>query len=264
MKTILILLTGIISNTVGFLAQITKPNLIVQKVIKIYAKFYRVNLEEASKPLSEYRSMQEFFSRDLVTGIRPLHDNLIVPVDATLRDIGQVSPSQTIEHIKGRSYTLNDLLQDDLLAKKFIQGSYANFYLSPKDYHHIHSPCSGKIIQTTHIPGALLPVNNFTFNKVPKLFAINERVITYIESEYGLIAVVMVGALNVGKILVQYDKDFVCKKTNHAEKRNYNFDVTVGDKIGSFLLGSSVVVLFEKSREFSGVIPREVRLGEKL
>jgi phosphatidylserine decarboxylase len=156
------------------------------------------------------------------------------------------------------------------LAQKCQNGSFINLYLSPRDYHHVHAPCSMRIIRRVHIPGALWPVNNWALSRVPLLFQKNERVVLEFESEFGAGALVMVGALNVGSMRLEFDN----LSTNHplswtrsVETVSYSPPVAieVGARLGSFLLGSSVLVFFaEKQRFEQRNVGSAVRLGTTL
>jgi phosphatidylserine decarboxylase len=203
--------------------------------------------------------------------LRPIEPGFISPVDGRLRLFESVPEGGVLTQCKGKSYTTADLLDDKELAKRFIGGSSFNFYLSPTDAHHIFSPCDGAIALTRHIPGKLWPVNNWALNSVQGLFAVNERVVTIIEASDELIAVVMVGATNVGRIQTHYTE----LVTNTAPWRHNKSSVihhspavkvAKGEKIGTFHMGSSVIVLTQKQRHpLEAFLPDQVvRYGESL
>jgi len=153
-----------------------------------------------------------------------------------------------LEQVKGQYYSLDGLLGGDPLAERFRHGIAFNFYLSPPDYHHIHAPLSGRIIKSRYVPGRLWPVNDWALANVPSLFCENERLITFLETDSGLVAVVMVGAFNVGRISTDYDSWL----TNSGKRpnelvREYKDPQRIerGARLGSFHMGSSVVLLME-------------------
>ena len=214
----------------------------------VFTRLYKIDLSESELQLSEYKSLNKFFIRNLKLGARPLGKDPLVPVDGYLRNCGIIKNS-TLVQIKGIEYSLAQLLPNTEYNTKFDGGSYFAFYLAPHNYHHIHSPVSGKIISTNYVPGSLFPVTNYSVESVPGIFAVNERVITYINSEFGLCAVVMVGATNVGKISLSYH-DLVTNQNCGHKIQTFNHNdlpVKAGDRIGTFNLGSSVVLVFEKS-----------------
>jgi phosphatidylserine decarboxylase len=172
--------------------------------------------------------------------------------------------------VKGLEFSPVELLGGDELAARFQAGAVLNFYLAPPDYHHIHSPVSGRIVKSRYVPGDLWPVNDWALKSIPRLFCKNERVVTFIESPHGLVAVVMVGALNVGRISVTYDSWLTNSGNLPTQlERTYVAEIPVqlGQKLGTFHMGSSVLVLIEKVPAW---FPEEakqfgkVRYGESL
>ena len=234
----------------GRLVHAPLPPFLSRRLVHLFAKSYQIDVDAAGKPLHEYPSVGHFFIRDLREGLRPVESDLVSPVDGTLRGFGQVVDGR-IEQVKGKTYTLRRFLGEDANAARFDGGTYFNLYLSPQDYHHVHSPVGGKIVRSVHVPGKLWPVNDWSLANVEELFSINERVITFIESRYGLVAVVMIGATNVGKISVVYDS-FISNMagTPRTVIRDYQSPIEIhpGDRLGTFHMGSSVVVLLEPSR----------------
>ena len=243
-------ITESISHFIGKLAEIKPWPTINSIVINTYIKKYKVDLTEVKEPLSSFKSMQEFFIRDLKDGVRPVskESHFVAPADSVLREFGNIDERLQLENVKGKPYKIEELIQDDFLAKRFSKGSFFNFYLSPRHYHHVHSPCTGRVVSIKHIPGMLLPVNDWFFKKVPFLFTINERVIFEIESNLSKVLVIMVGAFNVGKIKVD------------AVKIPYT--VKAGERLGTFMLGSSVVLLCENKVQCGIEAGSEVKYGE--
>lgn len=238
-----------LSRLMGRLVHARLPRPVARRLVRWFANTYQIDVDEAGKPLHDYPSIGHFFIRDLGEGLRPVESDLVSPVDGTLRNFGAVENGK-LEQVKGKTYTLARFLGDEANASRYENGSYFNFYLSPQDYHHIHSPVSGSIVRSVHIPGKLWPVNDWSLANVEELFSINERVITYIDSAFGLVAVVMIGATNVGKISVVYDS-FISNAADvdRTVARDYDqIRIEAGARLGTFHMGSSVVVLFEPGR----------------
>ncbi len=236
-----------LSRFVGRLVHTRLPRPIARRLVGWFAKTYQIDVDAAENELHHYPSIGHFFTRGLREGLRPIESDLVSPVDGTLRSYGAVEQGR-LEQIKGKTYTVARFLGDEAAAARYENGAFFNLYLSPQDYHHVHSPVSGKIVRSIHIPGKLWPVNDWSMANVNELFSINERVVTYIDSAYGFMAVVMIGATNVGKISVVYDT-FI-SNTSGTDKnvtRNYDppIDIAAGDRLGTFHMGSSVVMLVE-------------------
>lgn len=239
-----------LSRIVGRLVHTRLPKPIARSLVHWFARTYQIDTDAAGKPLHEYPSIGHFFIRDLREGLRPIESDFVSPVDGTLRNFGVVKNGR-LEQIKEKTYTLARFLGDDANWKRYENGVFFNLYLSPQDYHHIHSPVGGKIVRSVHIPGRLWPVNDWSLENVEELFSINERVVTYIDSPLGLVAVVMIGATNVGKISVVYDSFISNAATvNRIVARDYDppIDIDAGARLGTFHMGSSVVVLLEPGR----------------
>lgn len=238
-----------LSRAIGRLVHARLPRPIARRVVSWFANTYQIDVDAAGKQIHEYPSIGHFFTRDLAEGLRPIESDFVSPVDGTLRNFGTISGGR-IEQVKGKTYTLARFVGDDF-ATRYENGTFFNLYLSPQDYHHVHSPVSGQIVRSVHIPGKLWPVNDWSLANVNELFSINERVITYVECELGLVAVVMIGATNVGKISVVYDS-FISNAAGVDTTVTRNYDkpiaITAGDRLGTFHMGSSVVILVEPGR----------------
>lgn len=239
-----------LSRLVGRLVHMPLPRPVARKLVQVFAKAYAIDVDVAEQPLDHYRSIGHFFTRDLREGLRPIEGDFVSPVDGTLRDFGPIAGGR-LEQIKGKTYTVSRFLGDDQYAKRYDGGAFFNLYLSPQDYHHVHAPVSGRIVRSVHIPGKLWPVNDWSLANVNELFAVNERVVTYIDCAYGLMAVVMIGATNVGKISVVFDS-FISNSglVNETIARDYDppIDIEAGARLGTFHMGSSVVMLVEPGR----------------
>ena len=254
-----------LSWLVGTLVHLPLPRPLATRLIRRFARAFDIDTEAASRPLESYRSIGEFFTRDLREGLRPVGPEPVSPVDGKLRDRGPVVDGRIVQ-VKGRTYPLVKFLGEDADASRFEGGFYFNLYLSPRDYHHIHSPVSGEVVRCTHIPGKLWPVNDWSIGAIENLFAVNERVVVWIRTErFGLVAVAMIGATNVGKITVTFD-DIVsnARRTKDPMVRDYRSPkpVSAGDRLGTFHMGSSVVVLFEPGRVEESAVA--VRAGDAL
>jgi phosphatidylserine decarboxylase len=272
---------GALSRTFGALADIRLPRPLRRPVLGSFARAVGADLDEAEKPLHAYESLNQFFTRRLRPGARrfPADDGVAAsPVDGTLGQLGRIRGGHMLQ-AKGRRYSAASLLQDDAEAERFAEGAFLTLYLSPRDYHHIHAPTGGAVHAATHVPGVLLPVNASAVAHVPGLFARNERLICYIDGPLGRMAVVAVGAYNVGRISAAWDPAWNAPPgasswvTNRrglaAETRRYRPRVRLrqGDDLMTFHLGSTVVLLFETGRvqPEPGLCPgAPVRLGEVL
>ena len=239
-----------ISRAIGRLVHTRLPRPISRRLVRWFADTYRIDVDAAGKPLSDYPSIGHFFIRDLAEGLRPIEGDFVSPVDGVLRNFGIIENGR-IEQVKGKTYTLARFLADEANSARYENGAFFNFYLSPQDYHHVHSPVGGGIVRSVHIPGKLWPVNDWSLANIDELFSINERVITFVDGDLGRVAVVMIGATNVGKISVTYDS-FISNSANVDRNvaRDYSpaFPITAGDRLGTFHMGSSVVVLIEPGR----------------
>lgn len=239
-----------LSRIVGRLAHVRLPRPLARRLVRWFADSYRIDVSAASRSLEEYASVGEFFVRDLKEGLRPIEGDLVSPVDGKIRGFGRVEQGR-LEQIKGKTYTLSRFLGEEGVAAPYQNGIFFNLYLSPQDYHHVHSPVAGTIIGSAHIPGKLWPVNDWSLHNIDELFSVNERVITWIESELGRVAVVMVGATNVGSMSVTYDS-FITNAFGPAKTAVSEYappiPVQAGERLGTFHMGSSVVVLLEPDR----------------
>lgn len=238
-----------LSRFVGRLVHMRLPAPVARRLVRWFSNTYQIDVDAADRELHHYPSIGHFFTRDLREGLRPVEGDFVSPVDGVLRNFGTITDGR-IEQVKGKTYTLARFLGDENAAR-YENGTFFNMYLSPQDYHHIHSPVGGKIVKSVHIPGKLWPVNDWSLAHIEELFSINERVVTYIECRLGLVAVVMIGATNVGKISVVYDS-FISNAANTKDTvaRRYDpgIDITPGARLGTFHMGSSVVVLVEPGR----------------
>lgn len=239
--------------------------------VRRFAARYEVVVEDAEKPIEDYVSVLDFFTRRLKPGARPIDGSpeaLVSPVDGAYLVGGDVGEGRLYQ-AKGRDYTLSALLAEEGAEATFRDGSYITLYLAPRDYHRIHSPVDGVITGYTSVPGALFPVNPAAVAHVHELFARNERLITHIDSEaFGRVDVVKVGATNVGHITLSYD-DAVSTNTGQDTIVRHRYDEPIpiarGGEVGVFEMGSTVILVTERPVEFQ---PMErthpVRMGTRI
>ncbi len=237
-----------LSRLVGRLADLRVPRALLRPLLRAYVRLYRVDLAEAAEPLEAYATFNAFFTRRLKSGLRPLPaeaGTLVSPSDSRLTSIGPVPADGRLEQVKGRTYALGELLGSDDEADRFRGGRQATLYLSPGMYHRVHSPVDGRVRAWTYLPGRLFPVNAPSVRVVDRLFVRNERVAIFFEGDvFGDVAVVMVGAANVGRMTLA----FAPLVTNAgAEGGTFRPSQEIrssrGDELGAFNLGSTVVLL---------------------
>lgn len=269
------LLRFVPKNTVSFLAgriaACPIPLCFRRMLFGWFARRYGAHLDEAEKDINDYRSFAELFIRNLRQGARPIGSGIVSPVDGLLQDHGRIERDRILQ-VKGRDYSVFDLLQDRGLSQSFLGGYFITLYLAPGNYHHIHAPVDGTITEMLHIGGTLWPVNNWSVNNIEGVFVRNERVITVISSDCGKVAVVKVGAFNVGSISLDYDELRTNQNPLHGcgliAHRRYELAKPIlrGMRIGTFNLGSTVVLLFEPDRFVPGsrCVAGPVALGESL
>ena len=218
-------------------------------LIRRFIARYGVDMSEAANPdIASYASFNDFFTRALRPGARPLSKaDLICPVDGAVSQFGAIDSDQIFQ-AKGHHYSTTALLGGDAaLAAQFQNGHFATIYLSPRDYHRIHMPCHGQLRRTVHVPGALFSVNPTTARGVPGLFARNERVVCVFDSARGPFVMVLVGATIVGSMATVWHGVVNPPRTGTLRSWDYAGKPPVklrqGDEMGRFLLGSTIVLL---------------------
>ncbi|NLV67817.1 MAG: phosphatidylserine decarboxylase [Spirochaetes bacterium] len=262
---------GLISRIFGIIALIPLPAFLIDRIISWYIKKYGVNIEEAVIPANGFKNLNRFFTRELKDGVRKISkgkNDIVATTDSRVDQFGKLK-KDTIIQAKGVDYSVRDLIPSKM-AEKFIDGHFITLYLSPGDYHRIHTPVTGEIRGFFSIPGKLFTVQEFMVKGMKGLFAVNERLITYISTKKGDVAVCKIGAMNVGKISLSYDSAV----TNGFFRRRREFfyeagkapSVKKGDEIGIFNLGSTVIILFAKGMiRFDRLrAGQKVRVGEKI
>ncbi len=218
-------------------------------IINRFVRRYNVNMAEAANPdTASYKSFNEFFTRPLKAGARPLASaDFVSPVDGAISQCGPIAGDQVFQ-AKGHSYSTRTLVGGDTaLASQFQDGEFATLYLSPRDYHRIHMPCAGRLTRMIYVPGDLFSVNPTTARGVPGLFARNERVVCVFEGEAGPFVMVLVGATIVGSMATVWHGVINPPRPGTVREWTYemgNITLTQGEEMGRFLLGSTVVMLF--------------------
>jgi phosphatidylserine decarboxylase len=272
---------GALSRAFGRAADVPLPRPLRRPVLGGFARLVGADVSEAAEPLESFPTLNRFFTRTLKEGARtwPEDDRVVAsPVDGKTGQAGRVTAGKLVQ-AKGRTYSLRELLDEDGQWERFEGGAFVTLYLSPRDYHRIHAPCGGTIERARHVPGALMPVNLPAVMHVPDLFARNERLLCYVDGPLGRVAVVAVGAYNVGRISAAFDREWNAppgtdawvtnRKGVAAETKVYDPPVPVrqGDHIMTFHLGSTVVLVFEPGRvELSPALGPDapVRLGMEI
>ena len=243
------------------------------RLVRWFVRKYGVDMSEAAvSDIAAYASFNDFFTRALKPGARPLAEaDLICPVDGTISQFGRIERDQIVQ-AKGHRYSTTALVGGDpALAERFHDGSFATLYLSPKDYHRVHMPCDGTLTRMIHVPGALFSVNPTTARGVPGLFARNERVVCVFDSErVGSFVLTLVGATIVGSMATVWHGTVNPPRVRRTREWLYperKVALRRGDEMGRFMLGSTVVLLFPKRdlrfnpRWEPG---RAIRLGESM
>lgn len=241
-------------------------------IIRRFIDRYGVDMAEAANPDPRaYATFNDFFTRALKSGVRPLATaDLICPVDGAISQFGPIEGDQVFQ-AKGHRYSTTALVGGDAaLGAAFQDGHFATLYLSPRDYHRIHMPCEGRLRRMIHVPGALFSVNPLTARGVPGLFARNERVVCVFDGERGPWVLVLVGATIVGSMATVWHGVVNPPRPGHLREWDYA-DQPVhlgrGEEMGRFLLGSTVVMLFPRGglRFNPDWAPgRPIRLGEAM
>ncbi|MFM6928193.1 MAG: archaetidylserine decarboxylase [Bdellovibrio sp.] len=237
-----------LSRFVGKLMHFEGPRWFANLTIKGFASWYNIALDEAEKPYTQYKSIGDFFVRRLKSGIRPIGSSWAVhPADSQITQAAPID-SGTLIQAKGHTYKLNEFTKDPDCDKKWAGGFFMTYYLCPTDYHRVHSPVDGHISDVRHMPGELWPVNEWSTTNVPNLFSINERVLVEIQTDFGPVAAVFVGATNVGYIELAFDKTIVGNQDDSMQfkHKHYTPEIPVkkGDELGMFRMGSTVVMIY--------------------
>lgn len=237
-----------ISKFVGKWAFKKFPKSLQVQINLAYAKWFQINLNETEFPYYDYNSLGDFFIRRLKPSARPLAPEMLVhPADSQIVQHGRIN-NQTLVQAKGRDYSLDKFIQIPDAREKYNGGYFVTYYLSPKDYHRVHSPVSGFITQIQYCTGDLWPVNHWALAVIPELYSENERIYVEIATENGPVGVVFVGATNVGSIVLNFDRKIFTnwKLKTHRKVYEQPIDIQKGAELGMFKMGSTVVVIYNK------------------
>ena len=240
-----------LTQLAGWFAQ-QKWGAVTHFVIKVFAKKYNVDMNEAKKEnFSDYESFNQFFIRELKDDARKINENptaLCLPADGRVSQIGHIDDERLLQ-AKGHFFSLSDLLAgDEELVNTFKNGEFATIYLSPRDYHRVHMPCDATLRKMIYVPGDLFSVNPFLAKHVPNLFARNERVICVFDTAFGPMVQILVGATITASMSTVWAGVINPPRTSEVKVWTYQGDnaikLTKGQEMGAFQLGSTVINLF--------------------
>jgi phosphatidylserine decarboxylase len=262
-----------LSRALGRAARVSAPRALLRAAILAYCKAYQVDLDEYLVPEGGFETFDDFFTRKLKPGSRPVDSDreaVLSPADGRLEDAGTIEVSSMLR-IKGRNYSVSELLEDRLASTLYAGGQFAVVYLSPRDYHRVHAPVSGAVRLLRHVPGTLFPVNAIGLRHIPRLFARNERVVVEQgTADHGPVSTVLVGAIGVGRISVSFDPQVITNDGRSCGEIVFSPgagpELKRGDELGAFHLGSTVIVFVGPSAGLS-LVKRpgdHVRFGEAL
>lgn len=260
----------LLSRLVGYFADLKLPSPILRPLLKGFSHYYQLNLAEAKYQLHEFESLNALFTRELKPGVRPIAESLYVhPADSYLVTGGKINLDFRLQ-AKQVSYSIEQMLPN-FDSQLFQDGEFALYYLCPTDYHRVHSPVAGFVKTVTHIPGCFWPVNQWSADHICGLFYKNERVIVEIETQIGLVMVILVAATNVGQMSLRFDPSF---RTNSLKARGLwsqsylNLKVAKGEELGTFHMGSTVVVMtsseFSHKNPLNFVSQQRVQVGQSV
>lgn len=252
------------SQAMGRAARLRLPAGVSRVAVSAYTRLFGVDLDDVEPELLTrgFPSFDAFFTRTLREGARSVDmspDVLVAPSDGRLREAAEVE-AQGVVVAKGHAYAIGELLADAELAQRFVGGLQLVIYLHPRDYHRVHMPVSGVVRRISSIPGRLLPVNDAAVAREPRLFAVNERMVFVLDTDFGVVAVVMVAAFGVGHMSCAFHD-----VAPHPE-RETTLDLepppflAKGDELGVFHLGSTVVLLTEPGLELANALENGSRV----
>jgi len=236
-----------LSLLAGRLAESRHP-LVKRAIIRSFAKAYGITLDDYEREsLNAYDSFNDFFTRELKNDARQLdttENGILSPADGVISQLGGINKQKLLQ-AKGRYYEIGQLLADRDDGNDFIDGSFATVYLAPSNYHRVHMPFDGTLVQTRYVPGSLFSVNTVTAANIPDLFARNERLVCLFDTDFGRAAVVMVGAMIVAGIeTVATGK---IERSPNIQQQSHNLSLNKGDELGRFYLGSTAIVVLPKA-----------------
>ena len=243
----------LLSRCTGWLAELEHPGWLKNWVIGRFIAHFNVDMSEAAEPdHTRYTNFNAFFTRSLKDGARPIAEaDVVCPADGAVSQLGAIRHGRIFQ-AKGQDFSTVELLGGDpTWAERFADGQFATIYLSPRDYHRVHMPLDGRLLATTYIPGDLFSVNAVTAEHVERLFARNERLVCYFDTEFGPMAMILVGAMVVAGIETVWSGQ-VAPPPRFPTSHDYSqlpAPVTLarGEEMGRFKLGSTVILLFPRN-----------------
>ncbi len=241
-----ILSPPVFSRIFGWFADIRRPRFLVRFIIRKFVRMYDIDLEPVEHPIDHYPSLSAFFIRRLKPEARPIETDgnaIVSPVDGRVLTVGTISEDGQALQIKGRRYRMSDLVPPSITTADFANGSFAQLYLSPRDYHRIHHPVDARIVSARFVPGRLFPVNEFSLNHFDGVLAKNDRILVQLEHREHTLFAALIGALNVGRIGLTAGN----YETNRGQRLTdipiHEPVVTRGSEMGWFCMGSTVVLI---------------------
>lgn len=238
-----------LSRLGGKIADCTNPT-IKNYLCRLAIKHLAIDLSEANSPrLEDYPSFNDFFDRYLLAHARPIDGDkqtIVSPADGLVSQCGKIKQDPTTQKItliqaKNKDYSLDELIHDKSLSQRYEDGYYATIYLSPRDYHRVHSPLSGTLVKSEYLPGSLFAVNHSSANAIEHLFTRNERLICHLDTLIGQVIVVFVGALFVNGIRTQWLEGKPPRGIHPLDKTWF---FSKGSELGLFRFGSTVILIF--------------------
>ena len=242
-------------------------------LIKLYIKMFKINISECEEEnIEKYNTFCDFFTRKLKKGIHVIdksNKSVVSSCDGRILQFGQIE-DKSILQVKGIKTSIQSLLCNDKeLSSIYSKGSFLTIYLSPKDYHRVHSPANGKLMKTLHVPGRLFSVADHAVECIKDLYAKNERLVCHFKDDSINFSVIFVGAINVSSIETQWKGEVsppMPKKLISTKYGNKNIVINKGDEVGMFKSGSTVVLLFTENVKLSDKIKvnQAIRVGQKI
>ncbi len=258
---------NMMSRMVGRATQLKRPARLARWARDAFAAYYEINLTEAEFSIENYRNIGELFTRRLKPEVRPIGEGVVHPCDGNLTTIETIE-SELLLQAKGIHYSLDVLVNEPGVSNDLLGGRALTYYLCPTDYHRVHAPVSADVTKVVHVPGTLWPVSGKSMVTVPQLFAINERLVMSLVTPLGRIFLVMVGATNVGRMSVSFDRAITTNIVDRQMVQQFAYDppvhVVKGDELGIFHMGSTVIVLYPP--KFLNVLPHKgpVKMGQSI
>lgn len=260
-----------VSRVVYFVTRLRGPQ--VKPMITWFVEKYGVDMDDAAESeIDYYQTFNEFFTRALKDDIRPVaagDNTLACPCDGTVSQAGAIRAGAILQ-AKGRGYSVLELLGGDKdMAAQFADGRFATIYLSPRDYHRLHMPLDANLIKMIHVPGRLFSVAEWTVEEIPRLFARNERLVCYFETSAGPMVMVLVGAINVSAIETVWSGQVIPPRGKKISEFDYSHtrkEISKGDEMGRFNMGSTVILLTGDNVEWLPNISagQPVKMGQQI